>query len=462
MKMRRFPKSDSGILLSSVLLLAISSAWAQNPGPCISGPLFPESLAPGTPFVSTVGGSGFVSASAVEWNGPALPTTFVSSDRLTVNVPDACVALPGTAGETLSNGGVISDVAYEITNPISSASFNQSCAVHQVPHSIAAGDFNGDGKLDLAVTSRNDGTASMLLGNGEAKFKPAVSCAAENGASSVTASDFKGNADLDLPVVNGKDNVMTEPVRAPSSSGQASIGNTDCRESSKAERRIAALMARPVQWYRDEAAQGSLEAVFVLGWLYDHGQGVQQDYRQAGVYYRAAAERGHAVAQNNLAAMYESGHGVAKNLGEAARWYRAAAEQGQPIAQVNLASLFFSGRGVPRDYAQSARWLRAAADQGDAPAEQMLSIAYYYGYGVGVDFAEAAKWARRAADQGDAAAQAELGFLYEAGKGVPLDYVAAYKWYSLAQQAGDKNSRASIQNLLRVMTPTQVSQARKN
>jgi len=43
---------------------------------------------------------------------------------------------------------------------------------------------------------------------------------------------------------------------------------------------------------------------------------------------------------------------------------------------------------------------------------------------------------------------------------IPLDYVAAYKWYSLAQQAGDKNSRASIKNLLRVMTPAQVSQAK--
>src|SRR5215469_6961678 len=85
-----------------------------------------------------------------------------------------------------------------------------------------------------------------------------------------------------------------------SSSGQASVVNPDSRESSQAERRIETITTCPMQWYRDAAAQGSLEAVFILGWLYQHGQGVHRDYRQAAVYYQAAADRGHAVAENNL------------------------------------------------------------------------------------------------------------------------------------------------------------------
>ena len=36
--------------------------------------------------------------------------------------------------------------------------------------SIAVGDFNGDGKLDLAVANSGNGTVSVLLGNGNGTF----------------------------------------------------------------------------------------------------------------------------------------------------------------------------------------------------------------------------------------------------------------------------------------------------
>ncbi len=46
-------------------------------------------------------------------------------------------------------------------------------------YSITAGDFNGDGKLDLAVVNQVDGTVSVLLnatepGGGPLSFAPAV------------------------------------------------------------------------------------------------------------------------------------------------------------------------------------------------------------------------------------------------------------------------------------------------
>jgi hypothetical protein len=39
------------------------------------------------------------------------------------------------------------------------------------PTSVAVGDFNGDGKLDLAVTNSADNTVSILLGNGDGTFR---------------------------------------------------------------------------------------------------------------------------------------------------------------------------------------------------------------------------------------------------------------------------------------------------
>jgi FG-GAP-like repeat len=36
------------------------------------------------------------------------------------------------------------------------------------------GDFNGDGKLDLAVTNASSNTVSILLGNGDGTFSAAA------------------------------------------------------------------------------------------------------------------------------------------------------------------------------------------------------------------------------------------------------------------------------------------------
>ena len=40
------------------------------------------------------------------------------------------------------------------------------------PTSIVAGDFNGDGRTDLAVTNFGSGTVSILLGDGDGTFQP--------------------------------------------------------------------------------------------------------------------------------------------------------------------------------------------------------------------------------------------------------------------------------------------------
>src|SRR5262249_51928139 len=72
------------------------------------------------------------------------------------------------------------------------------------PRSVAVGDFNGDGILDLAVANLNN--VSVLLGNGDGTFRAARSFAAGRAPSSVAVGDFNGDGLLDLAVV-GRDNV---------------------------------------------------------------------------------------------------------------------------------------------------------------------------------------------------------------------------------------------------------------
>jgi len=45
------------------------------------------------------------------------------------------------------------------------------------PQSLAVGDFNGDGKADLAVANYNSGNVSVLLGDGKGNFQPAMTFA---------------------------------------------------------------------------------------------------------------------------------------------------------------------------------------------------------------------------------------------------------------------------------------------
>lgn len=72
------------------------------------------------------------------------------------------------------------------------------------PDTVAVGDFNGDGNLDLAVGNAGDHSLTILLGNGDGSFRSAPSSpAAEVNPVSVVTGDFNGDGKLDLAVANG-------------------------------------------------------------------------------------------------------------------------------------------------------------------------------------------------------------------------------------------------------------------
>ncbi|MGD1063623.1 MAG: FG-GAP-like repeat-containing protein [Terracidiphilus sp.] len=78
-----------------------------------------------------------------------------------------------------------------------------------IPYCIAAGDFNGDGKLDLAVADANSNNVTILLGNGNGTFTAqAASPLTGTHPFSIVVGDFNGDGIPDLAVANNaSDNV---------------------------------------------------------------------------------------------------------------------------------------------------------------------------------------------------------------------------------------------------------------
>jgi uncharacterized protein len=123
------------------------------------------------------------------------------------------------------------------------------------------------------------------------------------------------------------------------------------------------------------AEDGHADAQFILGLMYELGQGVIQDYDEAIEWYRLAAAQGNANAQFNLAVIYYLGAGVAPDDKEAAQWYGLAADQGLMAAQYNLGYMFYKGYGVTQDYLQAHKWWSLAAAQGHEDAAKNRDIA---------------------------------------------------------------------------------------
>jgi hypothetical protein len=70
------------------------------------------------------------------------------------------------------------------------------------PYQVAVGDFNHDGKPDLAVADFNTNTISILIGNGDGTFQPHVEYATTTSPFGIVVGDFNGDGALDLAVTD--------------------------------------------------------------------------------------------------------------------------------------------------------------------------------------------------------------------------------------------------------------------
>jgi hypothetical protein len=202
---RRNTFSTAAIVALSVLLLG--SLALANSVPTINNPLVPGQKTPGSAaFTLTVNGTGFVSGSTVYWNGTARTTTFVKSSQLTASINASDVATAGTATVKVVNptpGGGTSNVAYfQIIKGSYTVAYAQlAYTTDTTPQDAVAGDFNGDGKVDIAVATGNN-TVSVLIGKGDGTFPTHVEYPVPGHPIAIAAADVNGDGKLDLITVD--------------------------------------------------------------------------------------------------------------------------------------------------------------------------------------------------------------------------------------------------------------------
>ena len=71
------------------------------------------------------------------------------------------------------------------------------------PSQMAVADFNGDGKADLAVIDRSTSSLLVFLGNGDGTFSSPVSYFAGSGGAYLVTADFNGDGHFDVAVSGG-------------------------------------------------------------------------------------------------------------------------------------------------------------------------------------------------------------------------------------------------------------------
>ena len=82
----------------------------------------------------------------------------------------------------------------------------------KAPHSVASGDVDGDGVIDLVTANRVDDTASILLGDGSGGFRVRFACPVGNQPRAVALGDFNGDGWLDIVTHNVNEDQNDEPT----------------------------------------------------------------------------------------------------------------------------------------------------------------------------------------------------------------------------------------------------------
>lgn len=203
----------------------------------------------------------------------------------------------------------------------------------------------------------------------------------------------------------------------------------------------------PPDWYgarlafQAAAEQGSLTAASYLGWIYEHGHGVDRDHAASAEWYSKVAEGGVAEYSVKLGWMYLGNSELAQNRERAEAYFKQAIAADYLPGNVALASILIADAvgGLGHERMDESRELLEEALEGGLPLAALF-LARLYVEGIGghpVDKLLGVRYTRISAEDGQPVMQGWLARMYLEGWGVEVDVLEAAFWSLLAAAGGD-------------------------
>lgn len=152
-------------------------------------------------------------------------TSFVvGTDPLALTVGD----FNGDGKQDLATAnGLTDNVSVLLGDGLGSFAIAANFAAGAAPVALAVGDLNGDGKQDLAVADSNSANAAVLLGDGAGGFSAPVNFSVGTTPASVAVGDFDADGKQDLAVGNFGSNNVSILARQCSTTNIIVVTNTN-------------------------------------------------------------------------------------------------------------------------------------------------------------------------------------------------------------------------------------------
>ncbi|KAI8885484.1 HCP-like protein [Backusella circina FSU 941] len=240
-----------------------------------------------------------------------------------------------------------------------------------------------------------------------------------------------------------------------------------------------------IEMHKAVAETNDIHVQYTLGYIFEHGIGVDANATEAAKYYGMAAKLGSADAQTCLGTLYKNGFGVPQNYFIAIKWYNTAINLGSHDAMLEMGKMYHKGLGVTKDIVLSSGYIHSAANLGNHRALYILgssrfqegnhikSLHYFtsswraggedailfidqnYDYPLVADDhyrALVKLYVKVATRRTNVEAQSTLANIFLLGDITPQNYVEAFKYYRMAAKNEHRGSMDIIE--LRNLRPS--------
>ena len=193
----------------------------------------------------------------------------------------------------------------------------------------------------------------------------------------------------------------------------------------------------------------------------------QDEFEEALLLFTKAAKEGSAEAQYRLGELYETGEGMdEEDYEKALHWYKKAAEQGHYEAMCDIAKLYRDGslmsNKIPVNHALAVEWFKKAArhapagdnyarreiesltiEEEDLFDEAKLADKHY----KLKEYDKAFPLYKKSAENGNVESQLQLGFMYAEGWGCKKNVDEAIKWLTKVARTGGEHADSAEDTL---------------